>query len=869
MLSSRAPDYQIALSFAGEQRPLVAAVADRLAATLGREQVFYDEYHEAELARLNLDTYLQAIYHDRSRLIVLFFGADYEQKEWCGLEWRAIRDLIKRKSGNIMPVRVDSGEVSGLFGIDGYLDARKRSPEEIAARILERLNRLEPPSPIAAPAPVSRLPLTLYRNQRASSKEVQALGEAAALLSPYAFSIPLIGREPVLAELRTWLTGEAPVSIRVMTAKGGAGKTRLALELCEAVAPDGWAAGFLKEIPEPLGDWGWSGPTLVVVDYVASRAGPLRTWLAEVADRPRDRAQPLRILLLERHAEPGSGWWRDAFGSGGGEARAIQELLDPPVGPFELPPLAGLEERRRVIAAILERAGSAVRPPLEGVGDFDRKLAEISWGGEPLFLLMAGLVAARAGFGAVLALSATDLGLEIAGHEVARIERIAASEKIPVRFFSHLAAYVTLSGGLSLEQLEAVVEEEKEAMRFGSAGDPPEIAQALAVALPGKPGEIDPVLPDVVGEALVLLALGAGVQAKANAAVSRAVRTNGDRVTETLIRLTQDYGATRPEPLAWFERLVEGKAVDLDSLDFLLDQLPDSTLVLREKAATLARRAVFMAREGEPANLAKLLNNLSNRLADLGRGEEGLLAIQEAVEILRELATVRSGSFLPDLAMSLNNLSSSLADLGRREEGLLAIQEAVELRRELAALHPDFRLGLAISLNNLSNRLADLDREEEGLLAIQESAEILRELAALRPDAFRPGLAKSLNSMSLRLGGLARWEESLLAIRESIEIYRELAASQPDAFGSDLAGSLGNLANVLRELGRAEDAFRIIAEAIRTLAPYFRSFPAAFQNWMGKMVSDYLKTAEAAACEADLEFLQPIQDALAVLEEPR
>ena len=140
-------DFQVALSFAGEQRPLAAAVADRLSATLGRDQVFYDRYHEADLARLDLDIYLQALYHERSRLVVVFLGADYDRKDWPGLEWRAVRDLIKEKSSErIVLVRVDDAPVPGVFGLDGYLDARRLGPELIADHILERLRRLEPSS---------------------------------------------------------------------------------------------------------------------------------------------------------------------------------------------------------------------------------------------------------------------------------------------------------------------------------------------------------------------------------------------------------------------------------------------------------------------------------------------------------------------------------------------------------------------------------------------------------------------------------------------------------------------------------------------------------------------------------------------------
>ncbi|MBF0176860.1 MAG: tetratricopeptide repeat protein, partial [Magnetococcales bacterium] len=71
------------------------------------------------------------------------------------------------------------------------------------------------------------------------------------------------------------------------------------------------------------------------------------------------------------------------------------------------------------------------------------------------------------------------------------------------------------------------------------------------------------------------------------------------------------------------------------------------------------------------------LNNLSNGLSDLGRREEALVAIAEAVGIRRDLSASRPAAFLPDLASSLNNQSSWLSDLGRREEAVKAAEEAV------------------------------------------------------------------------------------------------------------------------------------------------------------------------------------------------
>jgi hypothetical protein len=129
--------FDVSLSFPGEKRPFVSQVAAGL-----RERsvnVFYDQYFEAELARPNLDVLLQHIYHDCSKLVVVFICRDYEQKEWCGLEWRAIRDLIKKKrSQNLMLFRFDDAEMAGLLSIDGYIDLRDRTPEDAVRAILQR-----------------------------------------------------------------------------------------------------------------------------------------------------------------------------------------------------------------------------------------------------------------------------------------------------------------------------------------------------------------------------------------------------------------------------------------------------------------------------------------------------------------------------------------------------------------------------------------------------------------------------------------------------------------------------------------------------------------------------------------------------------
>ena len=132
--------FQVALSFPGEHRSFVERVAMELEEHLGSNACFYDKYYEALLARPNLDVLLQGIYGERSDLVVVFVCAEYDVKKWCGIEWQKIRERRAwGNEGDIMYVRVGRGDVKGMSRLDGYLDAQAKSPEEVAALIVHRL----------------------------------------------------------------------------------------------------------------------------------------------------------------------------------------------------------------------------------------------------------------------------------------------------------------------------------------------------------------------------------------------------------------------------------------------------------------------------------------------------------------------------------------------------------------------------------------------------------------------------------------------------------------------------------------------------------------------------------------------------------
>ncbi len=132
--------FKVAMSFPGERRQYVSATVSALRPHLPPDSIFYDYDYQAQLARPNVDVLLQDIYRNKANLIVIFLCEEYAEKQWCGLEWRAIRDLIKHKNDNqIMFVRFDDAAVDGVFSLDGYIDARVHSPAILAEFILQRI----------------------------------------------------------------------------------------------------------------------------------------------------------------------------------------------------------------------------------------------------------------------------------------------------------------------------------------------------------------------------------------------------------------------------------------------------------------------------------------------------------------------------------------------------------------------------------------------------------------------------------------------------------------------------------------------------------------------------------------------------------
>jgi energy-coupling factor transporter ATP-binding protein EcfA2 len=270
--------FRIALSFPGEHRDYVRQVAECLAKSLPKREILYDDWNESEFIRFNLNPYLPDLYRTQSELVVVFLCADYAQKPWCGLEWRAVLELIQQGQDDcIMPFRFDHTEIPGFYAGDGYgWLGDGCPPQKVASLILERLALMPSGSPIASKLRTDYLRLMAMEWR---DLPLQVLDPGT---SDLARAIPKMTLEKVYQRLDTTTIKrrnhrELPLSAlkalnqaknkrMVLLGQPGSGKSTfcryLALQLAEQglkvdalvlkKALPGWKAGYLLPVFVPL-----------------------------------------------------------------------------------------------------------------------------------------------------------------------------------------------------------------------------------------------------------------------------------------------------------------------------------------------------------------------------------------------------------------------------------------------------------------------------------------------------------------------------------------------------------------------------------------------------------------------------------------
>lgn len=667
------------------------------------------------------------------------------------------------------------------------------------------------------------------------------------LLDPSTSALPFFGRLAELDALQQWRQSPRLVSVRTVVGGAGRGKTRLAMEFTAQVTsrePNRWSAGFVNRVDWPpwlaraaAGGMFWQRPTLLVVDDAALEVERLRRFLRAVARRPAGFGPPLRMLLLARAGSARQGWLRYL-------QEEVASLFDP-VEPVNLPALPGEALRHHIQPSVEHNLHHACAqfPPAPQVSDGLSWHRQVS-GAPRCFdadqVVMASVLAGAAGlaWAGLLGASRTDLALALADLELHRLAQSAPpNEPEAGRWLVHLAACATALGGLSVDDLEDVAQEEALALGWIPSIRHPEWTAGLAREFPNAAAAGIRIRHRLVGGAFVLRAFGSRQLGPAGPQViERLARRRPNAVARFLGQLAADFAGPRhPEALEWIEMILD--RIDDPHIGWLLETvrtLPGSVPGIRGLTTRVFGRMVETLRPLVPvtestafaAEFGRLVGELSWRLADLGRFESALEAAQQAEELGRELARLRPTDHRGDWADALEVLAYRLSDLGladaavaeaRHAEAICAADAAQTEHEAIVGRERQdhARARWASSLEAAASVLERAQRLGEAQAAAAQAVEIRRQLAIADGGRSLPRLAVAQSRLGILLGACGRTQEAMAMLREAEGACEALGPACPSRTVATWAAALGALSQQLARSGSREDSLACAEQAVR------------------------------------------------------
>ncbi|MDQ0000145.1 tetratricopeptide repeat protein [Pseudarthrobacter sulfonivorans] len=699
--------------------------------------------------------------------------------------------------------------------------------------------------------------------------------------------LPYVDRAGHLAALSEWIGTPVPFALCIVGGRGGTGKTRLGVELCErTVARAGWLSGLLPREGNDAGLrdlYDAPNPRLVVIDYAETRIEQLEIVLPEL-QRAASGQYPIRVLLLIRAAPLHSSDWTEALRGGSDWLESVLDqatvrILD------ETPPTPS--DRRALFdaasAAFAQRANRAVSLTDVAVPDLTGKTFTT-----PLLIVIAAYLAVHPSGDPPnpfpkLPPAPPDLLERLTKHEAEYWNSRAKELGIEGTLQRRVVALATLAGAGAGVKAEA---EAEAALILGQlpdfAGESAERRHSVArwahSLYPG-PYWWNPLEPDLLGEYLVSSTLAGFPQVLA-AVLDREHPESLIQPLETYARIAASDNkfadAARPvlsSNLARLcriaaEQVAEGRdlalllggtsvagaleraasviAPDPNALSAAVEALPSRpNAILDGLALTLLEQVVHVQRElvatdplAHKHDLATSLSALSPLLARVGRLEEALRAMEDVLELRFPTADDMAAN-QADLARTLNDLSTRLAGVGLVDDALEVIEEAVRIRQWLAEEDPSLHdPGLAESLNGLANRLWQSGRNSDALAPLKTSVRVHRRLVAENPAAYERGLALVLGNLANLLGELDLPDEALAAAQESADLYQRLADANPAAHEAELAQALNILGLCQMGVQQFDDALASIQKSAAISRGLAAFRPAAYERLLASVLTN-------------------------------
>ncbi len=644
---------------------------------------------------------------------------------------------------------------------------------------------------------------------------------------PYRFREAELDNAVAWCQRADWTT---PMSIMQVVARGGAGKTRFAIELCKRLAAVGWTAGL------------WNGragldrlplPRLVVIDYAEEALGESLRASLDALSRHATGMAPVQVVMLTRAR---TGQAADALTMIDNDPdttarlRLVLDRAEDNLGAARLLTLDQREELYGQGVAEFVRAWCPVAGTTKsGTGKENSLVPDLSHSRHETALdvlfeaLAAALDQCDKGIAGLPPADKGDGGSpadRVLAHEAKYWQATAPYPfRGDVPLLRECAGLATLAGAADLREADALL-----AIPTRLAGTESAAAGRMALSswlssMYEGPALLNAVVPDRLGEELICRVLSDqddDGQAMLDAVLSLESDDQVERCLDVAARL-----AARPQIAAVAARCVAARHPDLitrcERQARGTAASPGRTALLgslaRLHVALLTDDLVAAFPAESQAQLSRTFDQMGDLARDYGYASQAQMILESALAIDVRLADAEPGNttYQRDLSISFDKLAGLAVAAGQGERGRELFERSLQIRQGLADAEPGnttYQRDLSVSFKRLADQAVAAGQGERGRELFERSLQIAQGLADAEPGntTYQRDLSVSFERLADQAVAAGQGERGRELFERSLQIAQGLADAEPGntTYQRDLSVSFNKLADQAVAAGQGE-----------------------------------------------------------------
>ena len=211
--------------------------------------------------------------------------------------------------------------------------------------------------------------------------------------------------------------------------------------------------------------------------------------------------------------------------------------------------------------------------------------------------------------------------------------------------------------------------------------------------------------------------------------------------------------------------------------------------------------------------------------------KNALLQTEQALELFKQLITLKPDKFERSFCLCMTNLSALYADIEDHIQALDYSHQALAMEKKRHEKSPESdscTSDYALSLQNNAVFLNKIGQLDEAIVITKQALELRKQLSQDKPDSYEPYYAVTLSFLGVLAGYTGDYQAAQVYSQQTLSIFEQLVSINPERFNANLANALSGKACCFANTGDYRQALEEANTARKLYQHLYRQTPKVF-----------------------------------------